>query len=207
MTLACMDHHGVHFLGLDSEEALLTALRSEHLVELNMPHLDSFSRAVAAWLPAVTATLLATEKLREAAEIRAATFADPSGKGRALLHSDSYPVIQFEEHLLENDLDVALAGAAQQLRSRAQAATAGVDGFVQKTAAAVDSFVQETEARVKYDFRNILTEARAAVVAGTAAGHKTVQDAKREVNQRVSNLSAAPGNVRKVARFIGGTIL
>lgn len=56
-SLANLDHHGDHFLGVDSEEALLLALRPERLIELKTPHLDSFSQAVAAWLPAVAASL------------------------------------------------------------------------------------------------------------------------------------------------------
>jgi len=57
-TLACLDHHGEHFLAIDSEEGLLLALRAESLV-VRTQEIDctTFLRAVSEWLPVVTASL------------------------------------------------------------------------------------------------------------------------------------------------------
>lgn len=118
LTLASLDHHGEYFLGVDSQEELLLALLSDRLIGLNMPHQDSFSRAVAAWLPAVTASLQ-----RPVSHLL-------SRKGPILLQQDKCVE---GEHVLENNFDVLL----DLEKSKAQAA-------YEKAAAAEDCFVQET---------------------------------------------------------------
>jgi hypothetical protein len=153
MTLACLDHHGERLLGMDSEDALLQALRPECLIEAKVPHQDSFSRAVAAWLPTAAASLL---QLPVSGGID-----DP-----ASLEGSAKKENQGSDGLNESEFDVFFSTKKQQ---------------------------------VKHDFDNILSEAQAAVVAGKAAGRKTVQGAKREVDKVISDLNAAPG---KMASFV-----